>query len=82
METNKKQKSKYAYIVYYVDTQKNDIKYINEFNDTETLANYYNLANKKSIYHYIHNNIDTIDLSSIKNLLQNKYIVFKELNDF
>ena len=71
----KKQK---IYSVYYVDAQKNDIQYVEEFNNIDKLADEYKLKNKKSIYHYMYNTIDGLDFTSIKNLLECKYIIIKE----
>lgn len=77
-----KQNKKYVYSVYYIDTQKNDIEYIKEYNTPEELANDYNLKNKKSIYHYIIDNLDNItNVNEIKNTLKNNYIIFKDLLD-
>ena len=67
------------YSVYYVDTQKNDIKYVREFENVNELAKEYELKNKKSVYHYIFNNLDNMDLANIKNKLDNKYIIFKDV---
>ena len=72
----KKQK---IYSVYYVDTEKNDIRYIEEFNSPDELANDYKLKNKKSIYNYMYETIDGLDFTSIKNLLECKYIIIKEV---
>jgi hypothetical protein len=67
------------YSVYYINTEKNDIEYIKEFNDINDLVKEYNLKNKKSIYHYIVDSLDCIkDLKDIKNTLKNKYIIFKD----
>lgn len=72
---------KYVYSVYYIDTQKNDINFIKEYNTTEELAKDYNLKNKKSIYNYIIDNLDNINLLELKNTLKNNYIIFKDLLD-
>lgn len=72
-------KKEKIYSVYYVDTQKNDIRYVEEFNNIDTLASDYKLKNKKSVYHYIYDTIDGLDFTSIKNLLDCKYIIIKEV---
>ena len=72
-------KKEKIYSVYYVDTQKNDISYIEEFNNIDDLAQEYKLKNKKSVYHYIYDSIDGLDFRGIKNLLDCKYIIVKDL---
>lgn len=72
---------KYTYCIYYVDNLKNDIKYIEEFNNTEDLARAYNLKNKKSIYNYIINGLDNINLLNLKHKLKDNYIIIKDLLD-
>lgn len=72
-------KKEKIYSVYYVDTQKNDIRYVKEFNNIDTLASDYKLKNKKSVYNYMYDNIDGLDFQGIKNLLECKYIIIKEV---
>ena len=72
-------KKEKIYSVYYVDTQKNDIQYVEEFNNIDLLANEYKLKNKKSVYNYMYNTIDGLDFQGIKNLLECKYIIIKEV---
>ena len=74
-------KKQIYYSVYYVDTQKNDIKYVEEFTNPEELATSYNLKNKKSVYHYIIDNLDKVNLKELKNTLNNHYIIFKDIEE-
>ena len=72
-------KEKKIFSVYYVDTQKNDIRYIRDYNSAEEIAEDYKLKNKKSVYNYIIDSIDNImNVSEIKNTLKNNYIIFRE----
>ena len=72
---------KIYYSVYYIDTKKNDIRYVEEFTNPEELATSYGLKNKKSIYHYIIDNLDKVNLQELKNTLNNHYIVFKDVEE-
>lgn len=67
------------YSVYYIDTLKNDINFIEEFNNLDDLAEAYELKNKKSVYHYVIDNLDNVNLLELKNTLKNKYIIFKDV---
>ena len=69
---------KYVYSVYYVDELKNDIKFIKEYKSTEEIAEDYKLKNKKSIYHFLYNSLDNINLLEIKKKLNN-CIIFKDI---
>lgn len=72
-------KQKKIFSVYYVDTQKNDIKYIRDYDSAEELAQDYELKNKKSVYNYVIDSIDSImNVSEIKNTLKNNYIIFRD----
>lgn len=66
------------YSVYYVDTKKNDINYIREYNNIQEIAQDYKLTNKKSVYHFIINSLDNINLLELKHKLKDKYIIFKD----
>lgn len=67
------------YSVYYIDTKKNDINFVEEFDNVDDLANAYDLKNKKSVYHYIIDNLDNVNLLELKNTLKNKYIIFRDV---
>ena len=69
---------KYVYSVYYVDELKNDIKFIKEYKNAEEIAKDYKLKNKKSIYHFLYNSLDNINLLEIKKKLNN-CIIFKDM---
>ena len=69
---------KYVYSIYYVDELKNDIKFIKEYKSTEEIAKDYKLKNKKSIYHFLYNSLDNINLLEIKKKLNN-CIIFKDI---
>ena len=69
---------KYVYSVYYIDELKNDIKFIKEYKSTEEIAEDYKLKNKKSVYHFLHNSLDNINLLEIKKKLNN-CIIFKDV---
>ena len=71
------------FTVYYIDTQKNDIKYIREYDEQtkEQIKKDFNLKNKYSKNNYIYNNIDTLDLNTCKKL-NDKYIIIKEVETF
>ena len=69
---------KYVYSVYYVDELKNDIKFIKEYKSAEEIAEDYKLKNKKSIYHFLYNSLDNINLLEIKKKLNN-CIIFKDI---
>lgn len=71
------------FTVYYIDTQKNDIKYIREYNEQtkDQITIDFNLKNKYSKNNYIYNNIDTLDLNTCKKL-NDKYIIIKEIETF
>lgn len=70
----KKEKEK-VYILYQYNDFKNDYDYIMEYYSLKELQekNNIQLKNKKSIYHYITDNID-----NIKQYLNDKYIIIKE----
>lgn len=67
--------SKKVYILYSFDEFENDFKYIMEYNTLEELKkdNNIQLKNKKSIYHFIQE-----DLKEIKHLLKDRFIIIKE----
>lgn len=69
-----KKNGKSCYIIYEYDSFKNDYKYISEYLNKEDIIKDYQLKNKKSIYHYIKESID----SNITKLLKDKYIIIKE----
>lgn len=69
---------KYVYSIYYVDELKNDIKFIKEYKSTEEIAEDYKLKNKKSIYNFLYNSLDNINLLDIKKKLNN-CIIFKDI---
>lgn len=64
-----------TYILYKYNSIKNDYIYIKEFYNIEDVkkACYKFLDNKRSIYHYIFNNIEDVN-----NLLLNKYAIIKD----
>ena len=66
------------YIIYSYDAFKNDYNYIREYTSIKELQekeqDTFKLKNKKSIYHYIKENIDADAI----NLLNNKYIIIKD----
>lgn len=70
--------NKNVYILYHYNNFTKDYEYIKEYYNTKELVKdnqkEFNLKNKKSLYHYIKNNIeDNI------NLLNNKYLIIKEV---
>ena len=71
---------KMIYSVYYVDTQKNDINFIEDYEDTESIATAYGLTNIKSIYNYLVDNAD-INFLELKHKMQDKYIIIKDYLD-
>ena len=68
------------YSVYYVDTLKNDITFIEDYEDAESIAAEYKLNNIKSIYNYL---IDSADVNylELKHKMQDKYIIIKDYLD-
>lgn len=62
--------TKKVYIIYELNKNNNDIKYINEFDNEKELKEYLNISN---IQHYTTNNID-----NIKHLVNNKYFIFRD----
>lgn len=62
--------TKKVYIIYELNKNNNDIKYINEFDNEKELKEYLNISN---IQHYTTNNID-----NIKHLANNKYFIFRD----
>lgn len=71
---------KMIYSVYYADTQKNDINYIEDYETPEDICEEFGLSNKKSIYNYMLTNIDNVDFSKM-HLLKDKYVIVKEYLD-
>lgn len=68
-------KSKKVYILYSYNEFEKDFNYIMEYNNLEELKKQNNieLKNKKSIYHYIKE-----DLNEINHLLKDRFIIIKE----
>lgn len=66
------------YIIYSYDAFKNDYEYIREYTSIKELQekeqDTFKLKNKKSIYHYIRQTIDTDNI----NLINNRYIIIKD----
>lgn len=62
--------TKKVYIIYELNKNNNDIKYIREFDTEKELKEYLNISN---IQHYTTNNID-----NIKHLANNKYFIFRD----
>lgn len=71
-------KTKKVFILYSFDEFENDFKYIMEYNSIEELQKQNNieLKNKRSIYHFIKE-----DLKEIKHLLKDRFIIIKERVD-
>lgn len=72
------EKKKEVYILYQYNNFTQDYEYIKEYYNTKELAEdnkkEFNLKNKKSLYHYIKDSLeDNI------NLLNNKYLIIKEV---
>lgn len=68
--------NKKAYIVYNYDEFNKDYNFIKEYYNINELMQDFKLNNKKSVYHYIYNNIEDVKLD---NLLNHQYIIIKEI---
>lgn len=69
---------KVYFTVYYVDKEKNDIKYIREYEEKDQLISDFNLKYKYSYNNYIIKDIENVDLSSCPKMNDN-YIIVKDI---
>lgn len=68
--------NKKAYIVYNYNEFNKDFNFFKEYYNIKELAQDFNLNNKKSVYNYIYNNIEDVQ---VNNLLNHNYIIIKEI---
>lgn len=69
-------KIKRYYIVYKINEKNNDLEYIKEYQDKEELKKDYNLQEGTNLSKYIAKSAE-----KIKEKINNKYIIFKEIEN-
>ena len=68
--------NKKVYTIYKYNQFNNDFEYIKEYYNTKDIQAEYKLKNIKSVYNYMYNSIDNINLN---NLLKCQYIIIKDI---